>query len=225
MSLINLVKIPIKGIDLSPGSRLLIPEITWEQYEALLEELEGDRHTPRIHYCNGTLEIMSPLPRHERAIVIIADLVKALLRVQKRPWESLRSTTFKRQGIAGVEPDDCFYIQNYRAVIGKDRIDLAIDPPPDLAIESDVTSKTEADAYIAIRVPELWVYSNGQLRVNLLQNGEYVESCVSLIFPDLPITEIIPHVVERAWEIGTSQALLEFEDWLNHQAAEAEGKQ
>ncbi len=217
MTVVSLVKIPIKTIDLSPGSHLLIPEVTWDQYEALLEELGEDRRTPRIHYCHGKLEIISPLPRHERAIVVIADLIKILLRVQKRPWESLRSTTFKRTGIAGVEPDDCFYIQNFRAVIGKDRINLAIDPPPDLALESDLTSKTEASAYIAIQVPELWVYGEGRLTINLLLDGAYVESSVSPTFPGLAMIEIVPNIVERAWEVGTSLALAEFEDWLNQQ--------
>ena len=87
---------------------------------------------------------------------------------------------------------------------------------PDLAIESDVTSKTESDAYIAIQVPELWVYGDGKLFINLLQNGEYVESPISSTFPDLAMLEIVPRVVDRAWEIGTSQALLEFEEWLSH---------
>jgi Uma2 family endonuclease len=208
------VMTPISQIDLNPGSTIAIRGINWQAFEEILEELGENRNT-RIAYSQGTLEIMSPLPRHERAIVIIADLVKTLLRVQKRPWESLRSTTFKREGMAGIEPDDCFYIQNYRAVIGKDRINLAIDPPPDLAIESDVTSKTELDAYIAIQVPELWVYGNSKLVINLLRNGEYIESSISPTFPDLPILEIVPSVIERAWQIGTSQALLEFEQGLS----------
>jgi hypothetical protein len=53
---------------------------------------------------------------------------------------------------AGLEPDDCFYLANYQAVIGKDRIDLSVDPPPDLAIESDYTSKTKVDAYMVSQV-------------------------------------------------------------------------
>ncbi len=207
---------PISQIDLNPGSTIAIRDVNWQEFEEILHELGENRNT-RIAYSQGMLEIMSPLPRHERAIVIMVDLVKTVLRVQKRPWESLRSTAFKRKGIAGIEPDDCFYIQNYRSAIGKDRLDLAIDPPPDLAIESDVTSKTETEAYIAIKVPELWVYGNGNLMINLLQNSEYVEVPVSPAFPDLGMTEIIPRVMGRAWEIGTSQALLEFEEWLNRQ--------
>ncbi|MFB2978920.1 Uma2 family endonuclease [Microseira sp. BLCC-F43] len=208
------VTTPIRQIQLKPGSVVIIPHINWQEFEQILEEL-GEKRSTRIAYSQGTLEIMSPLPQHERAIVVISDLVKTLLRKQQRPWESLRSTTFKRQGIAGIEPDDCFYIQNYRAIIGKDRIDIEIDPPPDLAIESDLTSKTETDAYTAIKVPELWIYGAGKFVINLLQNDEYVESIASPTFPDLPITDIIPRMVERAREIGMYQVLLEFEAWLD----------
>lgn len=152
--------------------------------------------------------------KHERAIVLLVDLVKSLLRVQQRPWESLRSTTFKRDGIAGVEPDDCFYIQNYRAVIGKDRIDLAVDPPPDLAIESDLTSKTRLASYVALQVPELWIYAADRLKIYCLNGDHYLESPTSPTFPDLAVARIIPHFVERASEIGTSAALIEFEQSL-----------
>lgn len=115
---------------------------------------------------------------------------------------------------AGIEPDDCFYIQNYRAVIGKQRIDLDIDPPPDLALETDVTSKTEVDAYEALAVPELWVYSGGKLKINLLQAGKYIESQNSLIFPNLKLIDIIPQFMQRSLVVGVSQTLEEFEAFL-----------
>jgi Uma2 family endonuclease len=207
---------PIRQIQLQPGSVISIPNIHWQEFEEILEEL-GEKRITRIAYSQETLEIMAPLPEHERAIVVIADLVKVILRIQRRPWESLRSSTFKRINMAGVEPDDCFYIQNQQAVIGKNRLDLTIDPPPDLAIESDVTSKTRTDAYLVIRVPELWIYDSGKLKINLLSDDRYVESATSPTFPELPIPEIIPKAVERAKQIGTSQALLEFEDWLIQQ--------
>lgn len=84
MTLLNLVKIPVTSVDLSPGSHLLINNVTWEQYEALLADLGEERQIPRINYCNGTLELMSPLPAHERPHRIIADIVKALLDSQQR---------------------------------------------------------------------------------------------------------------------------------------------
>jgi Uma2 family endonuclease len=216
MTTINLVKIPIKTIDLAPGSHLFIPEVTWQQYEELLAELGENRRIPRISYYDGTLEIMSPLPRHERWKRLIAGLVEMILKAQKRDWEPLGSTTFKRKSMAaGLEPDDCFYIQNYQAVIGKDRIDLEVDPPPDLAIEADLTSPTQRDAYEALGVPELWIYGLDNLKIYVLRNGKYEESAISPTFPDLPMPEIVSRVIEQAQAIGYSQALLEFEMWLS----------
>jgi Uma2 family endonuclease len=158
---------------------------------------------------------MAPLPEHERSKVLLADIVKTLLKVQKRAWEPLGSTTFKRKGMkAGVEPDDCFYIQNYKAVIGKNRLDLTVDPPPDLALETDLTSKTELDAYEALGVLELWIYSGGKLKINLLREGKYVESQTSSTFPGVAVIEIIPRFMQRAREVGVSQALEEFEVFI-----------
>jgi Uma2 family endonuclease len=71
--------IPIQKMHLSPGSHALIADVTWEEYEALLDSWGDTRRTPRINYSNGTLELMSPLPLHERPNRIIADIVKVLL--------------------------------------------------------------------------------------------------------------------------------------------------
>jgi Uma2 family endonuclease len=101
---------------------------------------------------------MSPLAIHERPHRIIADIVKAILNIEGRDWEDFGSTTFKRPKIAGVEPDTGLYLQNAAEVRGCTRMDLNIYPPPDLVIESDVTSITTLDAYTAIGVPEIWIY-------------------------------------------------------------------
>jgi Uma2 family endonuclease len=156
------------------------------------------------------------LPEHERTKVLLADLVKILLKFQKRGWEPLGSTTFKREGmVAGIEPDDCFYIQNYQAVIGKNRLDLTQDPPPDIALETDVTSKTELAAYEALGVTELWIYAGEKLTVNVLVANKYVESQTSPTFPDITVVEIIPQYMQRAKVIGVSQALEEFEKFIH----------
>lgn len=85
------------------------------------------------------------------------------------------------------------------------------DPPSDLAIESDVTSKTTLDAYEAIAVPELWVYANGKLTIYLLTNGQYIASETSPNFSSISLTQIIPQIVELSWQVGTVEALTEFE--------------
>lgn len=111
--------------------------------------------------------------------------------------------------------DDCFYIENYKAVIGKNRLDLNQDPPPDLALETDVTSKTELDAYEALDVPELWIYAGDKLTINVLVAGKYVQSPTSSTFPNIAVAEIIPQYMQRCSLVGVSQALEEFEAFIN----------
>ena len=207
------------NISLEPGQKVTLQPVYWQGFEEILSKL-GQRRSSRIAYANEILEIMAPLPEHERSKVLIADLVKTLLKVQKRQWEPLGSTTFKRENMAaGIEPDDCFYIQNYKAAIGKNRLDLSVDPPPDLALETDLTSKTELDAYEALRVPELWIYERGKLKINVLREGRYVDSETSPTFPGIAVVEIIPQFMQRAKEVGVSQALEEFEAFIREAIA------
>jgi Uma2 family endonuclease len=185
----------LKQIRVPAGQRIILEDVSWQVFEAILNEL-GEHRASRVAYSEGTLEIMAPLPEHERAKVIIGDLVKALLDELDLNWESLGSTTFKRKDIsAGIEPDNCFYIQNYKLMIGKDKIDLTVDPPPDLAIEIDVTSKTQISAYQALEVPEIWRYESKKLEINLLQGEQYIKSLTSPTFPNFPSEKLFtPHL-------------------------------
>jgi Uma2 family endonuclease len=209
MIVITPVLKPVSQIELASGSVVTIPNITWLEFESILQEL-GEKRRTRIAYSNSTLEIMVPLLDREIPKDLISDIVKILLKSAGRRYEPFGSTTFKREGAAGVEPDACFYILNYQRMIGRRRL-LPDDLPPDLAIETDVTSKTKIDAYKIIGVPEVWVYDSGRLRIYLLQDGEYVESDMSPNFPEIAIAQLIPATVERAWQVGNLQALEEFE--------------
>ena len=200
---------PVSQITLTPGSVVTIPNITWLEFESILEEL-GEKRRSRIAYSNSTLEITLPLLEHERPKDLISDIVKILLKSAGIRYQPFGSTTFKREGAAGIEPDACFYILNYQRMIGRRRL-LPDDPPPDLAIETDVASKTTIDAYLAIGVPEVWVYDSGRLRIYLLQDGEYLESDISPNFPGIAIAQLIPATVECALQVGSCQALEEFE--------------
>jgi Uma2 family endonuclease len=102
-------------------------------------------------------------------------------------------------------------------MIGKERIDLTIDPPPDLAIEVDVTSKTQLNAYEALGVPELWRYEDGKLQINLIKDGKYIESEISATFPNLPIFSAIPQFVEQSKTAGRSPTLRAFRLWVREQ--------
>ncbi|EAZ93183.1 Uma2 family endonuclease [Crocosphaera chwakensis] len=200
---------PINQISLEPGSQVTITNISWQDFETILQEL-GENRSARLSYSQGILEVMVPLPEHERPKELISDIVKILLKISKKKYEPFGSTTFKKEGIAGVEPDACFYIKNYQQMISRRRLQSG-DPPPDLAIECDVTSKTNLEAYQAIQVPELWVYDSGKLKIYLLENGQYIQSEISPTFPNINLTQIIPDAVERSWQVGSFQALEELE--------------
>ena len=113
-----------------------------------------------------------------------------------------------------VEADDCFYIQNEALIRGKKRIDLSIDPPPDLAIEIDITSRTKFNNYEALGVPELWRYNGRKLQINVLQEGKYVESDTSYNFPDLRICEVIHQYVEQSRIVGRNSTMKTFRNWV-----------
>lgn len=205
----------LKRIHVPPGQRVILENVTWKELETIIAEL-GEHRAARIAYDRGILEIMSPLPEHEFDKEIISDLVKALLEQLDVEFISLGSTTFKNQFMAqGIEPDQCFYIQNEAVIRGKKRLDLTIDPPPDLALEIDITSRTHLNIYQGLQVPEVWRFENGILQINLLQNGVYVESKSSLNFPNLPLIEVIPESLQKSRTIGRNATLKAFRNLVN----------
>jgi Uma2 family endonuclease len=206
----------LRRLEVPPGQRLLLQDVTWQEFETILEEL-GDRRSSRLAYDNGMLEIMMPLPEHEDDKEIVGDLIKALLEEFDIEFRSLGSTTFKKKQTQGLEPDQCFYIQNEGAIRGKKRIDLSVDPPPDLAIEIDVTSRTHPSIYEALGVPELWQFDQGKLQINVLQGGSYALVAESPKFPSLPLCEVLPHYLAESKIIGRNKVLKAFRRWAREQ--------
>jgi Uma2 family endonuclease len=199
---------------LQPGHNLLLKNVDWATFEALMEEL-GDERTARVSYSGGILEIMTPLAVHEIDKALIGDLIKILLEEMNVDFCVLGSTTFKNADMAqAVEPDDCFYIEHEAAVRGKDRIDLTIDPPPDLALEIDITTRTHFDNYQKLGVPELWRYNGRTLEINVLKEGRYAVSATSRWFPDLPLCEVIPAAVAKSRQVGRNAVMREFRQWV-----------
>ena len=204
------MQVALQQMMVHPGEQLLLKDINWQELETILSEL-GENRASRLSYSNGVLEIMVPLPEHEKDKEIIGDMVKILLEALNIDFEPLGSTTFKNELMnQAVEPDACFYLKNYQAVIGKNRLNLEQDPPPDLAIEIDITSRTQLENYRLLQVPELWRYTQDGLQINLLQGGKYIESSVSPNFPHIPLVELINQYVKQSQEVGRSQAIRDF---------------
>lgn len=208
------MKVALEKIVVNPGQQLLLKNISWQELEEILEDL-GEKRSSRISYSDGVLEIMVPLPEHEKDKEIIGDIVKILLEQLEIDFEPLGSTTLKNNQMAqAVEPDACFYIKNHQAVIGKDRLDLNIAPPPDLAIEIDITNRTQLDNYLLLKVPELWRYTRQGFQINLLEGKRYIESQTSPNFINLPIVELINSYVKQAQSEGRSKAIRAFRKWV-----------
>jgi Uncharacterized protein conserved in cyanobacteria len=204
----------LRQLKIQPGQQLLVEDVNWQQFESILAEL-GERRASRLSYSNGRLEIMVPLAEHEKAKEIIGDMVKILLEARQIAFESLGSTTLKNERMSqAVEPDTCFYIQNQAAVIGKNRLDMSVDPPPDLAIEIDLTSRTQLDNYQILGVPELWRYARRGLQINVLQAEQYIESDVSPTFPNIPIVELVNQYTQQSQVAGRTRAIQAFRNWV-----------
>jgi Uma2 family endonuclease len=207
----------VKRIIVPPGQTVVLEGVSWEEFGAILEDL-GESRSSRIAYDRGILEIMTPLPEHEINKVYISNFVEILLEELDIEFCSLGSTTFKNQLMfKGIEPDSCFYIQNEALIRGKNRLDLTIDPPPDLALEIDITNRTHPEIYESLGVPELWRYERGKLQILLLVNGKYIESDKSANFPSFSLIELIPQYLNQCRTEGRNKGIKAFRGWVRQQ--------
>ncbi|ODH01862.1 hypothetical protein A4S05_26745 [Nostoc sp. KVJ20] len=172
--------------------RTVLDNVSWETFEALLRDTGEDRGS-RFAYDCGVLEIMTPLFEHENPKIQFDRLIFALAVELKTKIRSAGSTTLKRKPIAkGIEPDNCYYIQNEPIIRGKQELDLTSDPAPDLAVEIDITSTSinKFNIYAALGVGELWRYNGEILKFYQLVASEYIEIKSSIAFPLISVSEM-----------------------------------
>jgi Uma2 family endonuclease len=200
---------------LDAAQHLVMDGVSWAYYEQTLAEI-GDGSL-RVTFDRGRMEIMSPLPEHEQLKKPIARLVELMVLERDIELVGLGSTTFRDSVKAkGLEPDECYYVQNVAAVADiTGEFDPAVHVPPDLAIEVEVTRKVVArePIYAALRVPELWVVSGMGVRCKRLQAGAYVDADRSSAFPFLAPADLWPWV-ERLTPGRTVAVLREFQAWV-----------
>jgi len=218
-----------EGEQESPG--ILLDGVSWELYEQLLDVV-GDRSI-RLTFDDGELEIMSPLREHEKCKKVIGGMIEVLSLELNIPIEPVGSTTFRRKLLAkGLEPDESYYIQHEPEVRGSGEIDLKRDPPPDLAVEIDITHRAidRERIYAALGIPELWRFdgehlsafrlTSGRPRVSRLSKAErqkrkYVPISKSLCFPFLTVADLEPFV-KKAMASGYTVAIRAFRNWIRH---------
>ncbi len=199
---------------LAPEQQFTLTDISWEGYESILNLL-NDRPV-RVTYNQGLLELMILSYAHERYKKLLARLVETLTEELNIPIEAAGSTTFKRKALErGLEPDECFYIQNQARIRGKQAIDLNQDPPPDLVIEIDITNSIidRLDIYAALGVPEIWRWDNGTLQFLILKKQHYQRVQTSWNFPKL-LTTHLDTFITLSDQTDQTTVIRQFRAWV-----------
>jgi Uma2 family endonuclease len=195
--------------------RVILKNISWQSYQSLIIDFEREP-AMRLTYDRGTLEIRMPLAPHETYKKILGRLIEAATEELNLEIRSLGSLTCSREDLAkGLEPDQCYYIQNEAMVRGIEQIDLAKLPPPDLAVEIDITSSSldRFSIYAALKVPEIWRYDGQILTIYELVGSEYVIQDNSIAFPRLKTTDIL-RFLSLSTSIGENNLVKQFRQWL-----------
>lgn len=155
--------------------RTLLQGVSWEEYVRLNDEYD-DSAGPRFTCDSGNLEITTISIEHDEPNRTLAALVEAVLVEWDIDFLRAGSNTFRRRDLAkGFEPDSSFYIENAAVVRGKKRLDLHFDPPPDLAVEVEVTRSLlpKVPILAAVGVPEVWGCENEQVQIFCLGRADY----------------------------------------------------
>jgi Uma2 family endonuclease len=194
-------------------------DIDWNTYTRLLGVFEKSRRRFRLTYDRGTLEIMSPLWQHEGPTDLLGCFIVVLTEELDMPRRAGRPVTLRRRRKQrGLEPDNCYWIAYAPLVQGKRELDLRVDPPPDLAIEVDVTRSSidRMSIYAALGVPEIWRLTTGGIAFHLLESGAYQIRPSSLSFSQLASTDLPPFLAQWG-QMDETTIVRQFREWVKQQ--------
>jgi Uma2 family endonuclease len=206
------VKVPIE-------QRFRISGIDWPTY-VKFSDLFPERRI-RITYDRGEMELMTVSPEHERGKHLLGRLIDVLTEELEIDMAGYGSMTCRREDIErGFEPDECYWIKHEQAMRGRDKIDFRRDPPPDLAVEVEISRSSIArlPLYASLGVPEIWLWDGERLRVGLLgSDGQYHDSDRSQSFPFLPLTEVVRFLAMGG--VSETRVVRAFREWVREQQA------
>jgi Uma2 family endonuclease len=206
-------------VQASAEQRILLQGVSWRTYETLLKEF--DERPIRLTYDNGGLEIMTLGHGHEHLAALLRRLVESLTLELNIPIHSGGSTTFKKEAKKrGLEPDECYWIQHEPAMRGKKDFDIDSGPPPDLAIEIDITSSSldRLSIYATLGVREVWRYDGESFRAYRLRGGAFQPCAQSPALPMLPFEEVLRYFRESDTQDETT-LVRGFSRWVREELA------
>lgn len=189
----------------------LLSDVSWEQYESLLESLP--EHRLRHTYDRGTLEQATRYRRHQMVKGLIGRFVEMLTYELEIPIKSTGSATLYRASVQrGLDPDESYYLANERIMRGRFDYDPDLDPPPDLVIEVDVERAAieRMPVFAALGIPEVWRHDGeSKFSFHRLADGEYRTNASSVAFPYLA-PEDVSQVVDQLYELDENSLVRAF---------------
>jgi Uma2 family endonuclease len=206
---------------LPAGALLRLQNVSWDDYEHLLTQMESYRPGHRLSYDYGRLIIVSPSTEHERYKEFAQILIFILSEEMGLTIEPAGATTLKSKLLGkGLEPDTCVYVQNAARIIGKRRIKLDEDPPPDVAVEIDMSNDSidKFPIYASIGVPEIWRYDGKAAHFYRLAGEGYEVMQESIAFPGFT-AQVFGRYLERSSVEGYSAAAKAFRRMLRSRAS------
>ncbi len=212
--------------------RIVLRGVSFATYRTLRGELDRAGDRSRLTFDRGALEIMvlsyEHEHEHEQGGYLLGRLIEAVAAGLRIPIAGAKSTTFSREDLdRGIEADESYYIANEARVRFHKKIDLSVDPPPDLAIEVDVSrsSVNKAAIYAALGVPEFWRFDDGKLHMlRLAPEGRYEATEVSVNLPLLTRADI-EDWVRRRESMDQTTWFLALLDWARDELAGRAGDQ
>lgn len=202
------------------GQHLVVTDLSWADYQQLLIWRDEHRtHSVRLTYDQGSLEIMVVGNYHERLRKALALLVEAWLEETGGEYVPSGQLTHLRDDLErGFEPDECYWIQNWRKATGLRQIDFDVDPPADLAleVESSRSVKSRLPILASFRIPEIWRYDGEVVEIlRLKKDGTYRSVSASKAIPKFPFGDA-PRFLEMAADVENSYATIgrAFRAWI-----------
>ena len=186
------------AIPKTSDQHIVLSGISWDLYAEL--RLLPENRNKRMIYDQGILEIMTLSSFHERIVQLIARFIDEWTVARNIAIIGCGSMTFQHATLKrGLEPDRCYYVQHESGIRNQQRVDLVVDPPPDLVLEVDYTSGSldKMAIYAAIGVPEVWHWSDEKLQIYALSKGEYKKRDTSYCLQEFPFELLIDALTQR----------------------------
>jgi Uma2 family endonuclease len=156
---------------------VVLHDIPWKLYEGLAEA-RGEGRSPRLTYCEGVLEIMTPSTVHEQIAITIDRLIAAFAEHENIEIDGTRSWTMRKKKVSRGAEADLSYV-------------LAGTYPEVAELAIEVIWKhgglRKLDVYAGLGVPEVWFWRDGHFEIYVLGKRGYAQRRRSRLLPTLDL--------------------------------------